>query len=62
MPASMSRSNQQLMACAPPAANQPPATVATTMPVEGQPRAAITMANTVVTSRRTTTRGLVSAM
>ena len=61
MLASMSRSNQQLMAWAPPAASQPPATVAATRPVEGQPRAAITMANTVVISSSTTTRGLVSA-
>src|ERR1035437_1378092 len=46
MLASMSRSNQQLMACAPPAANQPPATVAAVMRRPGQPRAAMTMANT----------------
>ena len=59
--ASMSRSNQQLIAFAPAAASQPPVTVAIRRFQAGSPRAAITIAATAVTSSRTTTRGLVSA-
>ncbi len=58
---SMSRSNQLLMALAPPADNVPPTSVATTDQVPGHPSAASTMAGRVVMSSNSMMRGLVSA-
>ena len=59
--ASMSRSTYMLMALAPPAAAEPPTSVASTSQPEGRPRAATTIVGTVVTSRSSMIRGLVSA-
>ena len=61
MTASMSRSMTMLIAFAPPAASVPPTTVATTSHVAGQPRRATIIVGTVVTSRSSMMRGLVSA-
>ena len=58
---SMSRSTTLLMALAPPADNAPPTSVAATSHVSGQPRAATTMAGTVVTSSNSMIRGFVSS-
>ena len=57
--ASISRSYQWLNALAPPEANEPPTTVASTSQIDGLPAAYIAV--TVVRSRRTCTFGLVSA-
>ena len=59
---SMSRSMTMLMALAPPAARVPPTTVATISHTDGTPRSATNMVGTVVTSRSSMIRGLVSAM
>ncbi len=57
----MSRSTYMLMALAPPAASEPPSTVATTSHSEGMPCSATTMVGTVVTNSSSMMRGLVSA-
>ncbi len=59
--ASMSRSTYMLMALAPPAASVPPMTVAAISQSDGMPLSATTMVGTVVTSRSSMIRGLVSA-
>ena len=59
--ASMSRSTYMLMALAPPAASVPPITVAAISHNDGMPLSATTMVGTVVTSRSSMMRGLVSA-
>ncbi len=56
---SMSRSYQQLMVLAAPAASMPPTNVAATRPVPGQPPAASIIAGSVVTSNSSTSFGLV---
>jgi hypothetical protein len=62
MMASMSRSMYWLTALEPPAANAPPSIVKISVPNDGTPCAAITIAVTVVKTSRTTMRGLVSWM
>jgi hypothetical protein len=57
----MSRSTTQLIVLADPAASVPPTSVATSVTVDGQPRAASTMTGTVVTSSSSMIRGLVNA-
>src|SRR4051812_20761048 len=57
---SMSRSYQQLIVFAAPAANIPPTMVARNSPVPGQPPAASIIAGSVVTSSSSTSLGLVS--
>ena len=59
--ASMSRSTKQLRELAAPAASVPPTRVAANSSTEGRPRAANIMTGTVVTSRSSMMRGLVSA-
>ena len=58
---SMSRSTYMLMALAPPAASDPPTTVATTSQADGRPRAATICVGTVVTSSNSMMRGFVRA-
>ena len=58
---SMSRSTYMLMALAPPAARLPPTSVASTSHPDGIPRSATTIVGTVVTSKSSMMRGLVSA-
>ncbi len=57
----MSRSMNMLMAFAPPAASDPPTSVATISPMDGNPRWATTMVGSVVTKSSSTIRGLVRA-
>ena len=59
--ASMSRSTTMLMALAPPAASEPPSTVATTSHRSGTPPSATNMTGTVVTSSSSMILGLVRA-
>jgi hypothetical protein len=58
----MSRSNQQLMACAPPAASVPPIKTARTAVRRGCPCAAGIMTAIAVASRRSTMRSFSSEM
>jgi len=59
MTASMSRSNQQLTAAAPPAEKAPPARATSVSDVPGQPRAAAIMVPSSVISSNRRMRGLV---
>ena len=58
---SMSRSTNMLMALAPPAARAPPSSVAIISQTGGRPRLATIMVGSVVMSRSSMMRGLVSA-